>query len=59
MPVSKANFPCLNVSFIDLTPRVSGKFAAVWSLIVAELDQRDGGIRISFEVVGLTDQEFH
>jgi len=59
LPVSEANFTRLNVSFIDLTPRVSGKSAAVWSLIIAELDQRDRGVRIAFEVVGLTDQEFH
>ena len=59
MPVSETNFAGLNVIFIDLTPRVSGKSAAVRSLVIAELDHCDRGIRISFEVVSLPYQELH
>jgi hypothetical protein len=59
MPVSETNFTSLDVIFIDLTPRVSGKSAAEWSLVVAEFDHGDRGIRVSFEMVGLSDKKFH
>ena len=59
MPVSETNFTSLNVIFIDLTPRVSGKSAAEWSLVIAEFDHRYRGIRVPLEMVGLPDKKFH
>ena len=59
MPVTKANLALIDILFFDLTPRVSGKSAAVGSLEVAELYDGDLGVGVSKEVLCLIDQETH
>lgn len=57
--VSKTDFTCIYVSGLYLTTRVSCETAAVWSLKIAELDNRDRGVGVTFEMGGVADQVFH
>ncbi len=57
--VSKPDLIVLNINFFNLTPRVSGIFATKWSLKIAEFDDGDLGVRISFKVARLGDHELH
>lgn len=59
MPVTKAYIPCRYILCVDLTTRVSGKFAAVGSLKVAKFDDGYRGVGIAFEMAHLADQEVH
>ena len=59
MPVADANIPVGNIGFFNLTPRVSGKFAAVRSLEVAEFDDCDRSVFVTLEMPCLADQERH
>lgn len=53
MNVPEANLSGFYILVYDLTPRASGKTAAVRSLKIAELDNDDGGVFLSDEVPGL------
>ena len=57
--VAKTNFTCIYVSGLYLTTRVSGKTPAVGSLKIAELDDRDRGVGITFEMGGVADEVSH
>lgn len=55
MDVTQADFPAVDIFFDDLTTRVSGKFATVGSLKVAEFDDRHRGAFVAQEMPRLTD----
>ena len=59
MLVSKANRTVCNILFIDLAPRASGKSPAVWSLVVAKLDNSNRRLGIALKMTGLGDNECH
>ena len=59
MPVTITYLSGLDILIIDLTPRVSGKFATEGSLEIAKLDQSHWGIRIASQMARLRYQEFH
>lgn len=53
MNIPKTDFPGLNILFDDLTPRVSGKFAAIWSLKVAKFNHCYWGVFIAQPMASL------
>jgi hypothetical protein len=53
MPVTKPYFSGLDILIVDLARRASGKSAAVRSLKIAELDERDRCIGVPLEVLHL------
>lgn len=59
MLVAKAHQPVLDIFLIDLATRASGKAPAVWSLIVAEFDDRDQGIGVAFEMARIAYNKRH
>jgi hypothetical protein len=56
---AKSDFTIIDIIIYDLTLRVRGPAAAIWSLKVAELDQRDRGILISLPVGDLLADQIH
>ena len=59
VPVPQANFPGLDVRFINLASRASGESPAVGSLKVAEFDDGDGRVGIASEMARLGHQAVH
>lgn len=59
VPITNANLTLIDILLFDLTTRVSGKFAAVWSLKVAELNDGDLGVWIPQEVFRFLLQKAH
>ena len=59
MQVAKTDLPGLNILFFDLAQLASGKLPAVRSLEVAELQDRNRGVRVTFEVPGLRRRNLH
>jgi hypothetical protein len=57
--VAEAYDTGLDILFIDLAPRASGKLPAVGSLEIAELNDRDRRVGDAFEVAGLLDHALH
>ena len=53
--ITKLDNTGINIFFLDLAPRASGKFAAVRSLEIAEHDQFHWRIRVAFELTGLLE----
>lgn len=59
VPVAKAHDTGLDVLFIDLASRASGKSPAIGSLEIAELNNRDRRVRVALKVTGLLDHALH
>jgi hypothetical protein len=59
MEETQTDFARCDIIGLDLTPRVSDKFAAEWSLEVAEFDDRHRRIGRADEVPRLASQEAH
>ena len=59
MPISDAHLALCYVGFFDLTTRVSGKFATIRSLKIAELNDGDRCFGIAFEMASFANQERH
>jgi hypothetical protein len=57
--IPDADLPAGNIFSIDLATRASGKFAAEWSLEIAEFQYRDRSRGLAFEMLGLLDQLVH
>jgi len=57
--VGKTNLAILNISFFDLTPRVSGESPTERSLKVAKFDQCNGRIHVTCEMTCLRYQVRH
>lgn len=57
--VTETNFPCCDIFFLDLTPRVSCESRTERSLKIAKFDQRNGGFRVAFEMAYLGNDRFH
>ena len=53
MRITKAHNPRLDVGFLNLARRASGKSPAIRSLKIAELDEGDGRVRIPLKVARL------
>ena len=59
MDIPKTNFTGLYVVFEDLATRASGKSAAVGSLVIAELDDRNLCVFSASKVAGLLRHQLH
>ena len=59
MQITKSNVTVLDILFIDLATRASGKSPAEWSLKVTELDDGDRSLRIALEMPGLSHNHGH
>jgi hypothetical protein len=59
VPVTKPDLAVFHIRIFDLTLRASGKSAAVWSLKIAEFEQRDWSVGIPLEMLHLGQQVIH
>ena len=59
MLVAEAHHPTLDILLVDPATRASGKLPAVGSLIVAELDDRNRGVGVTFKMACLAYHKRH
>jgi hypothetical protein len=59
LEITEAYLAGFYVCFIDLTTRVSCKFAAVGSLKIAEFDNRHRSVGVAFEMACRSDEHGH